>query len=61
MAERAKARLIEGPICSRCDGALTIREKARISEGSKVSYIHRDGVAFDDDHKGDPIYKVIRP
>ncbi len=61
MAGQAKARLVEGPICQLCGGALDIKETPRQSEGSSISYPHRDGELWDRDHKATPIWRVLRP
>ena len=61
MVGQAKARLVEGPICELCGGALDIKEVPRESEGSSISYPHRDGEIWDLDHRATPVWKVLRP
>lgn len=61
MAGQAKPRLVEGPICDLCGGALSIKEIARESEGGVITYPHRDGELYDRDHKARPMWKVLRP
>lgn len=60
MAGQAKARLIEGPICELCGGALDIKEVKRMSEGANITYPHRDGELYDRDHKARPMWRVLR-
>ena len=57
MAKLAKPRLVEGPICRQCGGALSI-EETKTSEGANVTFTHRDGPV---EHRAIPVYKVIRP
>lgn len=61
MVKRAKPRLVEGPLCDICGGALDIKEVPRESEGSVITHPHRDGELLDRKHKGFPVYKVLRP
>lgn len=60
MAERAQTRLVEGPFCIRCSGALDIIEVKRVSEGGDITYTHRDGVSLDIDHRPRVTYRVLR-
>ena len=62
MVKPSKPRLIEGPICITCKRALDIREKLKQSEGSWITYVHRDleEDGFDNDHFTSPIYKIVR-
>lgn len=59
MVKRAKARLVEGPICESCGGALSIKEERRQSEGGVITYVHRDNISSS--HAPHPVWKVIRP
>ena len=60
MVERAQTRLVEGPFCIRCNGALNIVEVKRPSEGGDITYTHRDGIALDEDHRARVTYRVLR-
>lgn len=56
----APIRLVEGPFCEICGGGLIIVEM-KVSDGGKISHLHRDGQYLDADHKARPRYRVLRP
>ena len=60
MAERSKPRLVEGPLCLICHGALDIIE-VKTADGANVTFVHRDGDEYDLAHKARVTYKVLRP
>ena len=61
MADQAEPRLVEGPICQRCERALDMVSTLRESEGSETILTHRDGIRWDKDHRPVAAYRVIRP